>query len=164
MSRTNSSEPKRDLTPAEQRESFLVRRLAAFAERSRDPGDAATWAVVLGALMCALLIICFAVSGRTDAVLLIPVVASLLWGVVVQFWGRVNIAAILWGSSTTDSQHSPHLQFIFLPTLILTTVSFVCVVVDAFTGWGFRWFGLALIATGIWFLMICLRAWTPHPS
>ena len=64
MSTSGKGPTRREYTEGEQNESLISRRARAFADRSRDPGDATTWAVVLGSLMFTLLMFCLAVSGH----------------------------------------------------------------------------------------------------
>ncbi|MCO5224718.1 MAG: hypothetical protein M9953_05225 [Thermomicrobiales bacterium] len=152
-------EPDREYTGAEQQQSFLKRRYQAFADRSRDPGDVLTWAVVLGALICSLLIVCVAVADLRNLVL--PTLfAIVLWVIVVSRFGRVNVAAILWGASTADSERVPNPAFVYFPTLALAIVCLVAVVIDAGTGWGFGWFGLALGIASFCYCVMFARSWS----
>lgn len=151
-------EPDREYTEAEQQQSFLNRRYQAFADRSRDPGDAVTWAVVLGALICSLLIVCVAVADLRNLVLL-TLFTTVLWVTVVSYFGRVNVAAILWGDSTSDSQRAPNPAFVHFPTLALAIVCLVAVVIDAITGWDFGWFGLALGIASFCYCVVFARSW-----
>lgn len=156
MSSRRPEEPKREYTAGEQQQGFLQRRYTAFADRSRDPGDALTWAIVLGAFVGTLLIVCFAIADQARLALLAFVIV-LLWAVGVSYWGRVNVASILWGSSATEHNHTPRPVFIFLPTLVLVLVALIAVFVDAATGRDFSWYGLVLGAAAIGYLVLYLR-------
>lgn len=157
MSKLNN-EPRREYTEREQHQSFIGRRMQAFADRSRDPGDAATWTVVLGALICTLLMICYSVAGQSR-VALGAFILSGVWILVVSRFGKVNVASILWGSATTDSDTPPVHLVIFQSTAVLALISLIAVIVDAFNGWGFGWYGFALLATVAVYLVIYIRAW-----
>lgn len=152
-------EPEREYTDAERQRTFLHRRYQAFADRSRDPGDVITWAVVLGALICALLIVCISVADMRDLVLL-PLLVTAIWIFVVSYLGRVNIAAILWGASTSDSQRVPNAVFVLLPTLVVAVIALIAVVIDAGTGWDFRWFGLVLGIASLCYCVLFARSWS----
>lgn len=152
----SSQPPRRDYTNAEQSQSLVGRRARAFADRSREPGDSATWAIVLGALMCALLLICFSVSRATDYIW-IPLLISFAWFVVVGRMGKVNIFSILWGSATTDRTTPPNDFWILQPTAALAAISLVIALVDLVRGWDYRWYGLALVLAALWFLNLYLR-------
>lgn len=152
-------EPDREYTDAERQWGFLQRRYQAFADRSREPGDVITWAVVLGALICSLLIVCVSVASMRD-LLLVPVLITAVWVFVVSYFGRVNITAILWGASTSDSQRVPNAMFVMLPTLALAMIGLVSVVIDAGTGWDFRWFGLALGIASLCYCVLFARSWS----
>ena len=157
MSSNRPGEPNHEYTDADQRQSFLQRRFEAFADRTRDPGDALTWSVVLGSLVGTLLVICFAVAGRTTLVLL-PLAIFIVWIIVVSVWGRVNVAAILWGAAAQESRRGPNTAFILWPTVALAAFALVCVAIDAVTGWGFRWYGTGLTVVALWCLVVSAQA------
>ena len=158
MSTPGKKPARREYTEGEQSESLISRRARAFADRSRDPGDATTWAVVLGAVMCTLLMICLAVGGR-PRLAMASVAVTLVWIAVVSRYGRVNIAGVLWGAATTDAETPPEHLVVFRSTAALAAVSLVAVGVDVGTGWSFRWYGVALLAAIVTFLGISYRTW-----
>lgn len=152
-------EPDREYTEAEQQQSFLNRRYRAFADRSREPGDTITWAVVLGALICSLLIVCVAVADLRNLVLL-ALLSTALWVTVVSYFGRVNVTAILWGASASDSERAPNPVFVYFPTLALAIIGLISTVIDAGTGWDFGWFGLALGIASLCYCVMFARSWS----
>lgn len=157
MSRQNN-EPRREYTEGERQESFIGRRLDAFADRSREPGDGATWAVVLGALMFTLLLICYSVAGQS-MIAFIVFLFFIVWVIVMRQFGNVNVASILWGSSTSDADTPPVDVVVFQSTVALALISLGAVIVDAIRGWGFGWYGFALVAVVVVYLAIYLRVW-----
>lgn len=151
-----NNEPQREYTEGEQHQSFIGRRMDAFADRSREPGDATTWAIVLGSLICTLLVICYAVAGQ-PVVAFISLLLTLAWVSIVSRIGRVNVASILWGSSTNDLDKPPNHTFIFQATTLLALISLAAVVVDAIRGWNFSWYGLILLVVVSIYLVIYLQ-------
>ena len=152
---------RREYTETEQSHSFIARRIEAFADRSREPGDAVTWAVVLGALICTLLMICYAVADQ-PRIALVAGLVTIIWIIVVSRYGRVNVAAILWGGSTSDASTPPHAPIIFLATNILAIAAAVSVIVDAATGLHFGWYGAALAVAVVTHGIIAVRSWQPR--
>lgn len=151
-------EPRRQITDAEQNESLIGRRMRAFADRSRDPGDGPTWAAVLGSLMWTLLIICFSVSDRS-LFAFVTLILMLIWvGIMAQF-GKVNVTSVLWGSATSDYDRVPVEVVVFQSTLAVALISLIAIAVDAVSGWGFGWYGIALLATIALYLVVYLRSW-----
>ncbi|MCA9833974.1 MAG: hypothetical protein KC435_08520 [Thermomicrobiales bacterium] len=163
MSKQRPDEPKREYTPGEQQQSFIQRRYTAFADRSRDPGDALTWAIVLGAFIGTLLLVCFAVAGQARYALVSSGV-FLLWVVVVSYWGRVNVASILWGSSTADSNRPPNPVYVYHPTFALVLFALICAALDVANGRGFGWYGVVLIFAAIAYLALYLRSFSSSTS
>lgn len=80
---------RREILNGERDENFIERRMRAFAERSRDPGDATTWAIVLGALMCTGLIFCYA-AAEQPMMAFAAFVLTIVWMGVVSRFGRVK--------------------------------------------------------------------------
>lgn len=151
-------EPRRELSDTDKHEGLLGRRLRAFGERSRDPGDGATWAVVLGSFMWTVLIVCLSVAEQL-LFAFIAFVLMLVWvGIMGQF-GKVNVASILWGSATTDSDKPPVEIVVFQSTLVVALISLLAVIVDAVRGWNFGWYGLVLIVTIVVYLVVYLQSW-----
>lgn len=149
---------KREYTEAEQSSGLVGRRLQAFAERSREPGNAVTWAIVLGALICTLLVISYSVAGQPVAALGSAAV-SMIWMAVVTKYGQVNIASILWGSDVSDFSSPPVESAIFQTTTVLTLIALGGIIVSAFTGFGFGWYGVAMLVAVVTYLVIYIRAW-----
>lgn len=158
MSNTGREPSRREYTESEQDQSFIGRRMKAFADRSREPGDATTWAVVLGALMSTLLMICFAVAGHSMLALTSFGLAA-VWVFVVSHFGRVNVFSVLWGAATTDSTTEPEHLVIYRATAVLSAISIIAVLIDAATGWGFTWYGVALIAVVIAYIGVVYHPW-----
>lgn len=152
------NEPRREYTEGERQESFIGRRMDAFADRSREPGDGATWAVVLGALMCTLLMICYSVAGQ-PMVALGMLTLFAVWVMIMSRLGRVNVLSILWGSATTDADVPPNDVVVFQSTVLLALISLGAILLDAFTGWDFGWYGFILLAIVAIYLVIYLRTW-----
>ena len=152
------SDPKREYTQAEQNESFIGRRVRAFGDRSREPGDGATWAVVLGSLMWTLLIICFSVAGQ-PRIAFFTLLFMLAWVVVMGRFGKVNVASILWGSATSDADKPPVEVVVFQSTMAVALISLIVTVIDAASGWNFGIYGIALLATIATFFVVYLRTW-----
>lgn len=157
MSR-KQEDPRREMTQAEQHEGYISRRMRAFGERSREPGDAATWAVVLGAFMWTLLIVCLSVSDQSFLAF-ISFILTLVWVVLMGRFGKVNVASILWGSATSDADNPPVENVVFHLTLAVALISLIAVVVDALGGWNFGWYGVALIIAVAVYLVIYLQSW-----
>lgn len=151
-------ETNRNYTDREERESVLVRRYRAFADRSREPGDAATWAAVLGSFMWTMLIICLSVGEHLLSAF-ITFVLTFVWVWIMFRFGKVNVASILWGSATTDADKPPVEPVVFQSTLVVALISLIAVVEDAISGWDFGWFGVILTVTIIVYLVIYIRAW-----
>lgn len=158
MSTPGKKPMRREYTESEQGESLIGRRARAFADRSRDPGDATTWAVVLGAVISTLLMFCFA-AGDHPRLALASVAITVVWMFVVSRYGRVNVAAVLWGAATTDASTPPEHLVVFRATAAVAAVSLLAVIVDAATGWSFRWYSLALLAAIIAFVGVSYRTW-----
>jgi len=152
------SDHQPEYTEGEQQRSLISRRIEAFESRSRQPGDAATWVVVLGALMCTLLMVCYSVAG-------LPLMALAVFGITIIWFGimgrlgRVNVFSILWGAATTDAKTPPNEFVVFQSTAAISLISLVAMVVDAFRGWDFTWYGYALLLTTIVFLVVYVRSW-----
>lgn len=157
MSMQGKKPSGREIVRGENDENFIQRRARAFTDRSREPGDATTWAVVLGALMCTLLMICFSVGGHARLALLAAALTA-IWIFVVSRYGRVNVFSILWGAATTDSGISPNHQVIFRATTALAAIAAAAIVIDAVTGWGFTWYSVVLGATILIYLGVAFRA------
>lgn len=157
MSRFPNEEP-REYTEQEQQQSFIGRRMDAFAGRSREPGDAATWATVLGALMCTLLMICYSVADQPLVALGVAGLTA-IWIFVMARFGGVNVFSILWGSAATDAKYPANEFYVFQSTVVVALFSLVALVVSAFTGWGFGWYGYALLAVTAIFVVIYLQSW-----
>lgn len=155
---SKQQDPRREMSQAEQHEGFIGRRMRAFGERSREPGDAATWAVVLGAFMWTLLIVCLSVAEHL-LLASISFAFTLVWVVLMGRFGKVNVASILWGSATTDTDKPPVEGVVFQLTLAVALISLIAVVVDALSGWDFGWYGVALIITVAVYLVIYLQSW-----
>lgn len=151
-------EPRPELSEEEKREGLLSRRIRAFEERSRDPGDGATWAVVLGAFMFTLLILCLSVADQTFFAFIVFVL-TLVWVVIMGQFGKVNVASVLWGSSTTDADKPPVDAVVFQSTLAVALFSLIVTVVDVFNGWRFGWYGVVLAVTIAIYLVIYIQAW-----
>lgn len=154
----NVPERNRKYTDIEHNEGLLGRRMRAFAERSREPGDGATWAVVLGSFMWTLLIICFSVASQ-PLLALVTFGFSLVWIIIMARFGRVNVASILWGSATTDLEKPPVDAVVFQSTLAVALISLVSVVIDAVRGWNFGWYGFALVVTVSVYIIVYIRTW-----
>lgn len=151
-------EPRPELTEAERRESFLGRRMRAFEDRSREPGDGATWAVVLGAFMLTLLIVCLSIADQTFLAFIVFVLA-LVWVVVMAQFGKVNVASVLWGSTTTNAEKPPVEVVVFQSTLAVALISLIAVIIDVATGWAFSWYGVVLLVTIAIYLVIYIQSW-----
>lgn len=158
MSLYHPNEPENEYTEGEQQHSLIGRRMEAFANRSRQPGDATTWEIVLAALMCTLLIVCYSVADRPLFALgtLIILLAWITYTFVV---GKVNVFSVLWGSSTTDAHLNPNHMAILRSTALIAIVSLVSVIVDAATGWGFGYYGIALLLVIIFYVGVVYRTW-----
>ena len=158
MSTPERKPTRREIINGERDENFIERRMRAFAERSRDPGDATTWAIVLGALMCTGLIFCYAVAAQ-------PLMAfgafllTIAWVGVVSRFGRVNVFAVLWGASTADSRQEPNHTVIFRANALLVAISVIAVAIDAATGFDFMWYGVALLIAVIACVILAYRVW-----
>lgn len=152
------SDHQPEYTEAEQQKSLISRRIEAFESRSREPGDAATWAIVLGSLMSTLLIVCYSVSD-------VPIMALVafgmlaIWIVLMARFAGVNVFSILWGSATTDTKNPPNELYIFQSTIVIAGLSFLAMIVDAFTGWDFTWYGVALFIVTTAFVVLYVRSW-----
>lgn len=151
-------EPRRAYTEREQNEGFVGRRIRAFGERSRDPGDGTTWSTVLGALMLTLLVICFSVA-ELPLFALATFLVGMGWIVVMSRFGKVNVASVLWGAATSDANTPPVDAVVYQSTLVLALISLVAIVGDAVTGWGFGWYGVILLAAVALFLIIYINSW-----
>lgn len=151
-------EPKREFTPQEQNEGFIGRRIRAFGERSRDPGDGATWAVVLASFMWTLLVVCYSVS-RQPLIALACLVLAITWVILMSQFGKVNVLSVLWGSATTDFDRVPNQAVVFQSTLVVALISLISVVVDATRGMAFGWYGYLLLATVLVYIVIYIRSW-----
>lgn len=158
MSTRNPNEPRREYTEGEQQRSFIGRRMDAFADRSREPGDAATWAVVLGALMWTLLVISYSVA-RQPLMAVVMFVLTLVWVIVMSRFGNVNVFSILWGAATTDASTPPNGPVIFQASALLAVLSIIAVAVDAVTGWDFGWYGIVLLITAGAYVAVYARTW-----
>ncbi len=158
MSTPGKKPARREYTESEQSESLIARRARAFADRSRDPGDATTWAVVLGAVICTLLMFCLAVGGY-PRLALASVGVTVAWIFVVSRYGHVHIASVLWGAATTDTDTPPEHVVVFRSTAAVAALSLLAVIVDAIIGWSFGWYGLGLLATIIAFVGVSYRTW-----
>lgn len=158
MSKLHPNEPENEYTEGEQNQSLIARRMEAFASRSREPGDATTWEIVLAALMCTLLVVCYSVADR-PMFALGTLIILLVWIGYTFVVGRVNVFSVLWGSSTTEAHLHPDHLAIFRSTAIIATLSLLAVVIDAFTGWGFGYYGLALIIVIILYIAVVYRTW-----
>lgn len=164
MSKLHPNEPENEYTEGEQTQSLIGRRMEAFASRTRDPGDATTWEIVLAALMNTLLVICFSVAERPLFALgsLVVLLGWIGYSFVV---GRVNVFSVLWGSSTTDANVNPDHLAIFRSTAIIAILTLVALVIDALTGWGFGYYGLALVIVVILYIAVVYRTWlSPDPK
>lgn len=151
-------EPRREISESEQSEGLIARRLRAFGDRSREPGDGATWAVVLGSFMWTLLIICLSVSQH--ALLAFGAfVLTFVWIFIMGQFGKVNVASILWGSATTDADKPPVDAVVFQSTLAVALISLIAVVADALSGWDFGWYGVVLIVTVVVYVVIYIQSW-----
>lgn len=148
----------REIVRGEHDESFIERRMRAFAERSRDPGDATTWAIVLGALMCTGLIFCYAVA-RQPLMALASFLLTFVWIGVVSRFGRVNVFAVLWGASAADSRIEPDYSVIFRANAVLVAISLLAILVDAVTGWDFMWYSVALLAVVVAYVILAWKVW-----
>lgn len=158
MSASGKKPTQREYTEGEQSDSLISRRARAFADRSRDPGDATTWAVVLGAVICTLLMFCFAAGGH-PRLAMASVAVTVMWIFVVSRYGRVNVAAVLWGAATTDTETPPEHLVVFRATAALAAVSLLAIIIDALTGWSFRWYSVGLLAAILAFLGVSYRTW-----
>lgn len=158
MSKLHPNEPENEYTEGEQRQSLIGRRMDAFANRSRQPGDATTWEIVLGALMCTLLIICYSVAENPLAALL-SVIVLLIWAAYSAIVGKVNVFSVLWGSSTTEAHVNPNHLAVLWSTGVLAAISALSLIVDAFTGWGFGYYGVALLLVFLVYVAVVYRTW-----
>lgn len=149
--------PRPELSEQEKRESFLVRRMRAFEDRSREPGDGATWAVVLGAFMFTLLIICLSVAEQAFFAFIVFVIA-LVWVAIMGQFGKVNVASVLWGSATTDADKPPVDAVVFRSTLAVALISLIAMIVDVINGWGFGWYGVVLAVSIAVYLGVYIQA------
>lgn len=153
-----SPEKDREYTPLEQNEGFIGRRIRAFGERTRDPGDGTTWAVVLGSLMWTLLVVCYSVA-RQPLLALGCLLLAIAWVIFLSRFGKVNVVSVLWGSSTTDFNRVPVEVVVYQSTLVVALISLVSVLVDALRGWEFGWYSIPLLATVFVFVIVYIRAW-----
>ncbi len=151
-------EPRRDYTESEKNEGFISRRMRAFAERSREPGDGATWAVVLGSFMWTVLIICLSVA-EMFLFAAVGFVLALVWVAIMAQFGKVNVAAILWGSATTDADKPPVDVVVFQSTLVVALISLLAVIVDAIRGWNFGGYGVVLVVTIAIYIVVYIQSW-----
>lgn len=158
MSQRERKPTRREIINGERDENFIERRMRAFADRSRDPGDATTWAIVLGALMCTGLIFCYAVAEQ-PLLAFAAFVLTLVWSTVVSRFGRVNVLSVLWGSSAADSRHEPDHQVIFRANAALVAIALAALLVDAVSGWHFMWYGNALLIVVVSYLILAYRVW-----
>lgn len=149
---------RHEYTEGEQQQSFIGRRMDAFASRTREPGDAATWATVLGALLFALLIVCYSVAELPLMALFVLGLMAIWIGVMGRF-GHVNVFSILWGSATTDAVILPNEFVVAQSTAVVAAVAVIAMVVDALRGWDFGWYGYALLVAVIGYLVLYIRAW-----
>ena len=152
-------DPKREYTPLEQNEGFIGRRIRAFGERSRDPGDGATWAVVLGSFMWTLLVVCYSVSGQ-PLIALACLVLTLVWVGLMSRFGKVNVISVLWGSATTDFDRVPNQAVVFQSTLLVALISLISVAIDAIRGMAFSWYGYVLLASALVYFVVYIRSWS----
>lgn len=137
-------------------EGFVRRRIEAFENRSRQPGDAATWGVVLGAFIGIMMLVSFSI-GRETRHILIPLAAVVLWWIVVSKYGRVNITSILWGSATTDQKHPPEEKWIHLPTILMTLFATGSLIRNAIMGYTYSWAGIVLLVACVVYAVIYAR-------
>lgn len=151
-------EPNRNYTDREERDGLLTRRYRAFADRSREPGDAATWAVVLGSFMWTVLIVCLSVAEHL-LFAAISFVLTFVWVGVMTRFGKVNVPSILWGSATSDADKPANEPVVFHSTLVVALISLIAVIADAVSGWDFGWYGFALIVVIAVYLVIYLQTW-----
>lgn len=156
--RKKQEEPRREISESEQSEGLIGRRLRAFGERSREPGDGATWAVVLGSFMWTLLIISLSV-GQHALLAFAAFVLTFVWIFIMGQFGKVNVASILWGSATTDAKKPPVDVVVFQSTLAVALISLIAVVVDAVRGWDFGWYGVVLVVTVAVYLVVYMQSW-----
>lgn len=147
-----------EYTEGEQQQSFIGRRMDAFASRTREPGDAATWTTVLGALMFTLLIISYSVAEQPLMALFILGLMAIWIGVMGRF-GHVNVFSILWGSATSDARILPNEFVVAQSTAIVAIIAIIGMVVDALHGWDFSWYGYALLVTVLGYLVLYIRTW-----
>lgn len=158
MSLLHPREPENEYTEREQHRSLIGRRMEAFASRSREPGDATTWEIVLASLMGTLLIICYSVADR-PMLALVAFGLLLIWMVYCGIVGRVNVFSVLWGSSTTESHVHPDHLAIFRSSAVVALFTILSLVVDAVTGWGFGYYGIALVLIVIIYIIVVYRTW-----
>lgn len=156
MSTQGQKPSNREIVRGESDESFIHRRARAFADRSREPGDATTWAVVLGALICTLLMVCLSVGDR-PGLAIVAFFVTVAWIVYVSHFGHVNVFSVLWGAATTDHGRQPDHLAVFRATTILAIGAAIAVVLDAVTGWSFGWYGLVLAATILAYIIMLIR-------
>ena len=108
--------------------------------------------------MWTFLIICLSVSQHA-LLAFIAFVMTLVWVIIMGQFGKVNVAAILWGSATTDADRPPVDVVVFQSTLVVALISLIAVVVDAVRGWDFGWYGVILLVTVAVYLVIYIQAW-----
>lgn len=160
MSR-KAPDPIRTSTEDIKEEGFLGRRMRMFEERSRDPGDGTTWSAVLGALIFTLLIVCYSIADQ-PMMALVSLVLMFVWIGVMARFGQVNVASVLWGSSTTDFNRNPNPFVVYQSTFVVAIFGTIAMAVNAFQGWTFSWYGFALLATTAVFLVVYMRGWVQH--
>ena len=152
------SDHQPEYTEAEQQKSLISRRIEAFESRSREPGDAATWVTVLGALICTLLMVCYSVADY-PLMALASFGLTVVWFAVMGRMAGVNVFSILWGSATSDAKNPPNEFWVFQSTAVLAIFAMLALIVDAFMGWNFTWYGVALFVLVVAFVILYLRSW-----
>jgi hypothetical protein len=108
--------------------------------------------------MCTGLIFCYA-AAEQPLMALGAFVLTIVWIGVVSRFGRVNVLAVLWGSSAADSRQEPDHLVIFRANAVLVAISLVGVIVDAVTGWDFMWYGVVLMAAVLAYGILAYKVW-----
>ena len=132
--------------------------MRAFADRSRDPGDATTWAIVLGALICTGLIFCYAVAEQ-PLMAFGAFVLTFVWIGIVSRFGRVNVFSVLWGASATDSRHDPNHLVIFRANAVLVVIALAALLIEVIAGWDFMWYGIAILVVVAAYIILAYKVW-----
>jgi len=138
-------------------------RARDFRTRRRDPGDLVTWAVVLGGFLSVMLFFSAAYDGSTRLGLAV-VILLLAWALVIWGMAGVNIVAILWGRSLSDTFDVSKTLLVLLATAVLAIVAASFPLLNLASVFDFGWYGIVTGVVGLVYLVMMLIALSRRPS